>query len=146
MSEKLIVLVTGANGYVAGQTIAALLSAGYAVRGTVRSTNSAKALVDAFSSYGDALEIVQVPDIVAPGAFDEVVKGTFSRLLHTSCKLTLSKASMPLRISQHPSASTSPIPSLSSKLPFKAQRESSNLLSRSPPSRASFSCPLSLRF
>lgn len=75
MTEKRIVLVTGANGYIAGQVIAAFLSAGYAVRGTVRSKPSAKALVEALSQYGDALEIVEVPDIVAPGAFDDAVKG-----------------------------------------------------------------------
>ena len=75
MTEKRIVLVTGANGYVAGPTIAAFLSKGYSVRGTVRSKKSAKGLVDALSQYGDALEIVEVPDIVRPGAFDEAVKG-----------------------------------------------------------------------
>ncbi|CAM1501882.1 Fc.00g038660.m01.CDS01 [Cosmosporella sp. VM-42] len=75
MSEKRIVLVTGANGYIAGQTMAALLAAGYAVRGTVRSKGSAKAHADALSQYGDDLEIIEVPDIVAPGAFDAAVKG-----------------------------------------------------------------------
>ncbi|KAF7553224.1 hypothetical protein G7046_g7155 [Stylonectria norvegica] len=75
MASKRIALVTGANGYIAGQTIAAFLAAGYAVRGTVRSKPSAKPLVDAFSKYGKDLEIVEVPDIVAPGAFDEAVKG-----------------------------------------------------------------------
>ena len=75
MAEKPIVLVTGANGYIAGQTIAAFLAAGYAVRGTVRSRSSAKAHVEALAQYGDALEIVEVPDIIAPGAFDVAVKG-----------------------------------------------------------------------
>ncbi|RBR26599.1 uncharacterized protein FIESC28_00596 [Fusarium coffeatum] len=74
MSNKPIVLVTGANGYIAGSVIEAFLKAGYAVRGTVRSNASADPLVKALSSYGNDLEIVQVPDIIAPGAFDTAVK------------------------------------------------------------------------
>lgn len=84
MSSKPIVLVTGANGYIAGPVIAAFLEAGYAVRGTVRSRASADALVKALSQYGDALQIVQVPDIIAPGAFDEVVKGMQKHVLPSS--------------------------------------------------------------
>lgn len=80
MSNKPIVLVTGANGYIAGSVIEAFLKAGYAVRGTVRSKASADPLVKALSSYGNDLEIVQVPDIVAPGAFDTAVKGKLSGL------------------------------------------------------------------
>jgi nucleoside-diphosphate-sugar epimerase len=75
MSNKPIVLVTGANGYIAGPTIEGFLKAGYAVRGTVRSKSSADSLVKALSSYSDDLEIVQVPDILAPGAFDSAVRG-----------------------------------------------------------------------
>ena len=75
--SKGTVLVTGANGYIAGSTIEALLDAGYSVRGTVRAKAKAHALLDALSRYGDKLEIVEVPDIAAPGAFDEAVKGNF---------------------------------------------------------------------
>lgn len=78
MSNKPIVLVTGANGYIAGSVIEAFLKAGYAVRGTVRSKASADPLVKALSSYGHDLEIVQVPDIIAPGAFDTAVKGKYT--------------------------------------------------------------------
>lgn len=75
MSSKPIVLVTGANGYIAGPVIEAFLKAGYAVRGTVRSKSSADPLVRALSAYEQDLEIVEVPDIVASGAFDSAVKG-----------------------------------------------------------------------
>ncbi|KAF7554005.1 hypothetical protein G7Z17_g3204 [Cylindrodendrum hubeiense] len=78
MTDKRIVLVTGANGYIAGPVIEAFLKAGYAVRGTVRSKASADALVEALSQYRDDLEIVEVPDIVAPGAFDTAVKGIYA--------------------------------------------------------------------
>ncbi len=75
MSPTSTVLVTGANGYIAARTVEAFLKAGHAVRGTVRSKSSAKGLVDALSEYASSLEIVEVPDITAAGAFDEAVKG-----------------------------------------------------------------------
>lgn len=77
MSHKSVVLVTGANGYIAARTVEAFLQAGHSVRGTVRSKSSAKDLVDALSQYADRLEIVEVPDITAPGAFDGAVKGSW---------------------------------------------------------------------
>ncbi|KAJ4254369.1 hypothetical protein NW762_009963 [Fusarium torreyae] len=77
MSTKPIVLVTGANGYIAGPTIEAFLKAGYAVRGT------------ALSSYGNDLEIVEVPDIVASGAFDDAVKGVHA-IAHLAGGVSLS--------------------------------------------------------
>ncbi|KAF4959509.1 hypothetical protein FSARC_10714 [Fusarium sarcochroum] len=89
MSTKPIVLVTGANGYIAGPTIEAFLKAGYAIRGTVRSKASADPLVKALSSYGNDLEIVQVPDIIAPGAFDDAVKGVHA-IAHLAAGVSLS--------------------------------------------------------
>ncbi|KAH7175653.1 hypothetical protein EDB81DRAFT_15461 [Dactylonectria macrodidyma] len=77
MPDKRIVLVTGANGYIAGPVIEAFLKAGYAVRGTVRSKTSADGLIKALPQYQDDIEIVEVPDIVAPGAFDAAVKGIY---------------------------------------------------------------------
>lgn len=87
MTDKHIVLVTGANGYIAGPVIELFLKAGYAVRGTVRSKASANALVEALSQYRDDLEIVEVPDIVAPGAFDTAVKG--KRIVEQIANLSL---------------------------------------------------------
>ncbi|KAG8671224.1 hypothetical protein FPOAC2_04551 [Fusarium poae] len=89
MSDKSIVLVTGANGYIAGSVVEAFLKAGYAVRGTVRSKASGDPLVKALSSYGSDLEIVEVPDIVAPGAFDAAVKGVHA-ILHLASAVSLS--------------------------------------------------------
>ncbi|KAK1833421.1 hypothetical protein QBC39DRAFT_346020 [Podospora conica] len=73
--SKGLVLVTGANGYIAAVTVEALLKAGYSVRGTVRSESSTKALAAALPQYADKLQFAIVPDIVAEGAFDEAVKG-----------------------------------------------------------------------
>jgi len=74
-SGKGIVLVTGANGYIAASTVEAFLDAGYSVRGTVRSKSTADGLLEALSKHADRLEIVEVPDITVPGAFDDAVKG-----------------------------------------------------------------------
>lgn len=89
MSSKGLVLVTGANGYIAGRTVEAFLQAGYSVRGTVRAKSSARALQAALSRYGDKLEIVEVPDITAPGAFDAAVKGV-SSVAHLASPVSLS--------------------------------------------------------
>ncbi|AEO56629.1 hypothetical protein MYCTH_45943 [Thermothelomyces thermophilus ATCC 42464] len=74
MTAKGLVLVTGANGYIAGRTVEALLKAGYSVRGAVRRLQSAERTKEILSEYADKLEFVDVPDITAPGAFDEAVK------------------------------------------------------------------------
>jgi nucleoside-diphosphate-sugar epimerase len=78
MSTKGLVLVTGANGYIAARTVEAFLQAGYSVRGTVRSLDSANTILKALSDYVSKghLEMVQVADITAPGAFDAAVIGT----------------------------------------------------------------------
>ncbi|KAI0259007.1 D-lactaldehyde dehydrogenase [Gloeopeniophorella convolvens] len=68
------VLVTGANGYIAAWVVRALLEAGYAVRGTVRSAGKGAHLKALFAGKGD-FEVVVVEDITKDGAFDEAVKG-----------------------------------------------------------------------
>jgi nucleoside-diphosphate-sugar epimerase len=75
MSSKGLVLVTGANGFIAARTIEAFLQAGYSVRGTVRSVANSQSLVQALKQYGDKFELAEVKDITAPGAFDDAVKG-----------------------------------------------------------------------
>ncbi|VUC33091.1 unnamed protein product [Clonostachys rosea] len=75
MAEKETILVTGVNGYIAARTAEALLKAGYRVRGTARSFQSAEATRAALSDYATQFDVVEVPDITLPGAFDEAVKG-----------------------------------------------------------------------
>lgn len=60
-----LVLVTGANGYIATWVVQALLEKGYTVRGTVRSEEKGKRLNEYFDStpYGSKLEWVVVDDI-----------------------------------------------------------------------------------
>lgn len=69
------VLVTGCNGYVGTQIVKSLLEAGYIVKGTIRSESSARKVIDSHPAYKENLSLAIVPDITAPGAFDEAVKG-----------------------------------------------------------------------
>ncbi|KAM0811824.1 hypothetical protein AB5N19_12180 [Seiridium cardinale] len=90
MSSKGLVLVTGANGYIAARTVEAFLHAGYSVRGTVRSSASAggllAALPDAVSQ--GRLEIAVIPDITLVGAFDEAIKGV-TAIAHLASPVSL---------------------------------------------------------
>ncbi|KAK3670124.1 hypothetical protein LTR78_009971 [Recurvomyces mirabilis] len=85
------VLVTGANGYIAGHVCDQLLQAGYKVRGTVRSHEKGKWMYELFDKkYGSGqFEAVEVPDMVADGAFDSAVKGV-SGICHVASVLSFS--------------------------------------------------------
>jgi uncharacterized protein YbjT (DUF2867 family) len=69
------VLITGASGYIATHTIDSFLRQGYNVRGTVRSQKSASEVLKTHAKYPGQLTTVIVPDIAAPNAFDEAVRG-----------------------------------------------------------------------
>jgi nucleoside-diphosphate-sugar epimerase len=72
-----LIVVTGANGFIASHVVDQLLQAGYRVRGTVRSTKRGGWTVDYFNGkYGAGkFELIEVPEMGDPGAFDEAVKG-----------------------------------------------------------------------
>ncbi|KAK0634043.1 hypothetical protein B0T14DRAFT_534041 [Immersiella caudata] len=74
-----LVLITGVNGYIAAHTAAVFLQAGYAVRGTVRARTPAllSTLTKTLSPFHDGtrFEVVEVPDISTPNAFDRAVDG-----------------------------------------------------------------------
>ena len=63
------VLVSGANGYIGMWVARILLERGYIVRGTVRTEDKGKFLVEYFKSlgYGDKFEVVVVDDFVKVG-------------------------------------------------------------------------------
>ncbi|KAI9721280.1 MAG: hypothetical protein M1812_002442 [Candelaria pacifica] len=78
------VLITGINGYIASGIGMQVLSKGYNLRGTSRSFERTAALMDgAYKKYVSRIEIVEVPDITAPGAFDKTVRGVYA-ILHTA--------------------------------------------------------------
>ncbi|KAH8110868.1 hypothetical protein DFH11DRAFT_1880257 [Phellopilus nigrolimitatus] len=60
-----------------------LLERGYSVRGTVRAESKATHVRNLFKTHGDKLEIVEVPDITKPGAFDAAVQGV-DAIAHTA--------------------------------------------------------------
>ncbi len=62
------------QGFIAVHLCSVLLSRGYKVRGTVRSKDKGKYLVDLFKGVGE-FEYVIVEDIAQNGSFDEAVKG-----------------------------------------------------------------------
>lgn len=72
-----LVLVTGATGLVGSGVADQFLHYGYKVRGTTRDAVKGAWLQNTFDNkYGAGkFELVSVPDMVADGAYDEVVKG-----------------------------------------------------------------------
>jgi nucleoside-diphosphate-sugar epimerase len=63
------VLVSGANGYLAMWVVRTLLERGFVVRGTVRTQDKGKFMIEYFKSlgYGDKFEVLIVDDIVKVG-------------------------------------------------------------------------------
>lgn len=80
-----LVLVTGANGYIASHIVDQVLLAGYRVRGTVRDATKAAWTTEVFTSRHGAgkYSAVVVPDMAEDGAFDDAVQGTSSNFSST---------------------------------------------------------------
>ncbi|KAK4703920.1 hypothetical protein P7C70_g2296, partial [Phenoliferia sp. Uapishka_3] len=75
MSSQSVVLVSGASGYLGTEVVLSFLSAGYRVRGTVRTTAQRDAFIAKFPEHEANIEFHLVPSLVEKGAFDEAVKG-----------------------------------------------------------------------
>ncbi|KAI0166737.1 NAD(P)-binding protein [Hypoxylon sp. FL1284] len=77
MSSRGTMLITGLNGYLAGRLAEAALKAGFDVRGTVRNVDAGNEVKKALQDLGYAkgVEVVHVPDMTEPGAFDKAVVG-----------------------------------------------------------------------
>ena len=85
------VLVTGATGFIGNAIVEEVIAAGFNVRGTSRNASKAQFLIDHISKkYGPKrLEIVDVPDMGAPHAYDAAVKGV-AGIIHVAAVLTWS--------------------------------------------------------
>jgi nucleoside-diphosphate-sugar epimerase len=72
-----LVVVTGANGFIASHVADQFLEARYRVRGTVRNIHRAGWLQGFFDQryVPDKFGLIEAPKMEAPGAFDEAVKG-----------------------------------------------------------------------
>ncbi|KXJ88192.1 hypothetical protein Micbo1qcDRAFT_138545 [Microdochium bolleyi] len=82
------VLVTGASGFVAAHVVDKFLQKGYHVRGTVRSERTAETVRATYPEHAEQLSFAIVPDMAAPGAFDEAVKGV-DGIIHTASPFVL---------------------------------------------------------
>lgn len=80
------VLLTGANGFVGSHILEQLLSGGLSVRSIVRSQAKAQQVLSDFPNFGSRLDFGIVPDITAPGAFNNVVQSNppFDTVIHTA--------------------------------------------------------------
>jgi uncharacterized protein YbjT (DUF2867 family) len=75
--EDSIVVVVGANGYIAVETCEKLLQAGYHVRGTVRDASKHRPWMHKLfdDKWPGKFELVQMQDFEEDGAFDEAFQG-----------------------------------------------------------------------
>ncbi|EWY85766.1 hypothetical protein FOYG_12874 [Fusarium oxysporum NRRL 32931] len=80
-----LILITGANGYMASVAVHVFLQRGYRVRGTVRSI-TANTWMKTF--FGSNFELVRIPDISTPGAFDEALKDV-NGVVHTAMNMEM---------------------------------------------------------
>ncbi|KAI0641577.1 NAD-P-binding protein [Trametes meyenii] len=87
ISAPSTVLVTGSNGFIGQWAVYDLLARGYTVHAVVRSAPKVQTLVDWVArKLPDAVtrfKGIVVPDITAPGAFDEAIKG-IDGVVHTA--------------------------------------------------------------
>lgn len=82
-------LITGANGFVAGLIVRLALGKGYKVRGSVRSESSAVKLKAQFPDHASQLSIVLVPDITNPESFKEALDNSVTGVIHTASPFSL---------------------------------------------------------
>lgn len=82
-NQSQLVLVTGANGYIAAWIVNDLLDQGYKVRGVVRSDAKGKQLLDTFKNHAakDKLAFVVVEDMTKVSAHDACIIGLYAILI-----------------------------------------------------------------
>lgn len=82
-------LITGANGYVAGPIVKLALEKGYKVRGSVRTESSASTLKAMFPKYAASLSTVLVPDITKVEDFESAIDDFVTGIIHTASPFSL---------------------------------------------------------
>ncbi|KAK4228891.1 hypothetical protein QBC38DRAFT_453894 [Podospora fimiseda] len=95
MSPPPTIIITGLNGYIAAHTAHRFLTAGYLVRGTVRSLTSPnthlvqRALLSKNPLHSNRLSIIEVPDLTIPSALDSVIDGTIHAIAHLASPVSM---------------------------------------------------------
>ncbi|KAL7946727.1 hypothetical protein V8C42DRAFT_364041 [Trichoderma barbatum] len=87
-----LVLVTGANGFIGSHVVKQFLERGFRVRGAVRDVAKSAFLLDEvfpeYASRGD-FEIVSVPDLGKPGAYNDAILGSgIAAIVHVASPMT----------------------------------------------------------
>lgn len=77
-------LVTGANGFVAGHIIKEALERGYKVKGAVRTDSSAAQLKATFPTYSSQLSTTILPDITNVESFKDAFGQSVTGIIHTA--------------------------------------------------------------
>jgi nucleoside-diphosphate-sugar epimerase len=84
-----LVFITGANGFVGAHVLRELLSKGYRARVAVRSQAKADDVARVNPQHKNQIEsYVIVPDITAPGAFDQAIQGSVDYVMHVASPFT----------------------------------------------------------
>ncbi|KAL4874581.1 flavonol reductase [Aspergillus karnatakaensis] len=91
-----LVLITGATGFIGSETALHVLKAGYRLRFVVRRPEQTAKLQERYAAYADQLEFAIVPDLTAPGCYDEPLKGV-DYVLHLASPLPGGKETNLLR-------------------------------------------------
>ncbi|KAM0453050.1 hypothetical protein ACHAPV_009165 [Trichoderma viride] len=86
--SKGTVLITGASSFVGAHVLEQFLSDGTPVRGVARSQSSADRIMKVNAKYASLLSLAIVPDITAPGAFDDAVKDV-EGVIHIASPFTI---------------------------------------------------------
>ncbi|KAJ4854535.1 NAD dependent epimerase/dehydratase family domain-containing protein [Trichoderma breve] len=73
--SKQTLLITGANGFLAGHVIKEALEQGYDVRGTVRSSESAKKVRDLFAEYAEIFSVFIIQDLTQKENYESAFVG-----------------------------------------------------------------------
>ncbi|KAF2171175.1 hypothetical protein M409DRAFT_18292 [Zasmidium cellare ATCC 36951] len=86
-TQKPLILVTGASGFIGSHTVNNFLRHGYRVCLAGRNESTCKRLLKTHAAHSTQLETTVVPDITVPGAFDTAVKGV-SGVIHMASPFT----------------------------------------------------------
>jgi nucleoside-diphosphate-sugar epimerase len=90
LRHDLYARLVGGTGYIGIWILKTLLEQGFTVRAAVRKEEKAAYLKEKFQNHADQLEFTIIEDLLAPGAFDEALKGILG-VIHTASPVVLTQ-------------------------------------------------------